>query len=92
MIKQRQNQPLNNVVNFQQQPPKVQPPAARPGDLATVTASNYILKPVNTNGPLEVVMFAIAERLACAEKAGYRYIDRIPANNTESIMIFEKIK
>ena len=79
-----------NVVNFQK--PATQTVAAVAGDVISGQESRYILKPVTTNGPLAVVMFAIAERLTVAEKAGYRYIDRIPASSTESIMIFEKVK
>ena len=90
MIKQthRSETKPTNVVNFQ----KPQQLGAVAGDVISGQESRYILKPVTTNGPLAVVMFAIAERLSVAEKAGYRYIDRIPASSTESVMIFERIK
>jgi len=90
MIKQnyhKNQQPAANVVNFQ----KPQQ-AAVAGDVVAGETSRYILKPVTISGPLPVVLFSLAERLTVAEKAGYRYIDRIPASSTESIMIFEKVK
>jgi hypothetical protein len=86
-----QKQPAENIVNFKQHS-KIQSTAAIAGDVISGESSRYILKPVTICGPLEVVMFAIAERLSAAEKSGYKYIDRIPSSSTESIMIFERIK
>ena len=79
-----------NVVNFQK--PATQTVAAVAGDVISGHESRYILKPVTTNGPLAVIMFAIAERLSVAEKAGYRFVTTIPANSGEVVMVFERIK
>ena len=92
MIKraQYQAQPVKNVVNFQK--PATQTVAAIAGDVLAGQTSRYILKAVTTCGPLAVVMFAVAERLSIAEKAGYRFVTTIPANSGEVVMIFERIK
>lgn len=90
MIKQihKQEQKPANIVNFQ----KPQQLGAVAGDVVSGQESRYILKPVTTCGPLTVVLFGIAERLSTAEKAGYRFIQTIPANSGEAVMVFEKIK
>jgi hypothetical protein len=78
----------NGVPNIPNPPPiPEQKKVAAPGD---VQLSRYLLKEMQTFGSMEQIKLAISERLSAAEKAGYRYVDRIPANQTESIMIFEK--
>lgn len=56
-----------------------------------VADGEYLLKPLQHCGTLDSVASSIAKRLAKARKGGYRYIDRIPANAQESVLIFEKI-
>ena len=59
-----------------------------PGD---IVMPEYLLKDILTYGTADRIKLAIAEKLSEAAKEGYRYIDRIPANSTESIMVFIKI-
>ena len=91
MIKQNyhknQQAPAANVVNFQ----KPQQ-AAVAGDVVSGETSRYLLKPVDTRGPMPVVLAAIARRLSESEQGGYRYVNQIPANSGEAVMVFERIK
>lgn len=59
-----------------------------PGD---IIVADYILKEISTCGTMENFAITLAEKLSQAAKSGYKYVDRIPANSTESIMIFTKI-
>ena len=54
-----------------------------------VGEGRYILKTLQTAGPAARTEMALAALLGEAAKSGYRYIDRIPANQTENILIFE---
>jgi len=85
-----QQAPAANVVNFQK--PATQTVAAVAGDVVAGQSSRYILKPVDTRGPMPVVLAAIARRLSESEQGGYRYVNQIPANSGEAVMVFERIK
>jgi hypothetical protein len=92
MIKQihKQEPKPANIVNFQK--PAQLGDAAVPGDVTTGQESRYILKPVDTRGPLPVVMAGIARRLSESEREGYKYINQIAANSGEAVMVFERVK
>jgi hypothetical protein len=89
MIKQANRQPqVTNITNIVQTSPEKKT-NQKPGD---VISDRYILKELSPCGSLEAFKLSIASKLNEAEKAGYRFVDRIPVNQTESILIFERVK
>jgi hypothetical protein len=90
MIKRnRQPEPDNKI--GASAPPVTAPVESKiqtPDDVV-IGEGRYVLKTLQTSGTVDSVKTALAAKLSEAEKAGYRYVDRIPANQTESVLVFE---
>lgn len=74
----------------QKQTATIQQDTFDPTDII-VADGEYLLKPLSHCGTLDSVSSSIAKRLATARKLGYKYLDRIPANTQESVLIFTKL-
>lgn len=85
---QERKQTIENSQSVNSELLKIKKVQDFPGD---VIVGNYVLKSFVSVGTVDQVKTTIAAKISEGILSGHKLIDRIPANHSESILVFERI-